>query len=310
MFKKCLIKFYNYLSIGFSIILLLSCVYNYVNATHIIYILEIYNSSTSTVVWALFPRAVAIACMISRCTVMYKNINDIILYEKKVKEYELYFPVNVCQNNYRCFFLIIIVTFCVVVILPVNIYRVCSLYYQYKNSKITILFLLMYVQNLSMCMTELKFVGHCFGLYQKFKLINEEMSVLKTKTILLNKYPLILKPEEHCNTHCIELEPNGDIFWKIKVHSLMNKIELLKMRHQFVSDAVKNLNELYGIQLGLSLCILFIMSLFDIYDVVSGDYNITSSNMLLYGWLMQYSFRFCMIVLISHTTTKQVGNCR
>lgn len=303
MFKKCFIKLYTYLKIMFSIILLLSCVHNCVYASYIVCLLEICNSSTSRIVWALFPRAVAITCMISRFTIMYKNISDISKYERKIKKYELYFPVNIRQENSQRIFVIIITTFCTIVILSANIYKIISLYYHVKRVEIIILHLLMYIQNFSMCMTELQFIGYCFGLFLKFQLINEEMSILKSKTIVINKYPLVLKPDEH-NSHRTGLDYNDDFCWRIKPNE--NMVELLKMRHQFVSNAIKNLNELYGIQLGLSLCVLFLMSLFDIYDVVSGDFNITNTKILLYGWLMQYSFRFCMIILISHVTTKQV----
>lgn len=305
--KKSLIKLYNCIKIVFSILLLLSCIHNCVYAAYIVCLLEICNSSTSKMVWALFPRVVATTCMISRFMIIYNNINEISKYKTKIKNYELHFPVNTQQENFHRFFIIILTTTCIILILSTNIYRIILLYYHVKRIEIIILHLLMYVQNFSMCVTELQFVGYCFGLFLKFKSINEEMSIMKLKTINANKYPLILKPDDHIISHCVGLDCNDDLCWRIKVQPVAgNTVELLKMRHQFVSNAVKFLNEMYGIQLGLSLCTLFLMSLFDIYDVVSGDFNVSTTNVLLYGWVMQYSFRFCMIVLIPHATTKQV----
>jgi hypothetical protein len=92
----------------------------------------------------------------------------------------------------------------------------------------------------------------------------------------------------------------------IVVHQLANHVELIRMKHQFVRDIAVKLNELYGIQLGLSICLIFIMALFDIYGALSVESNVTKTNFLLYGWLLQYSFRFCVIVLTSHITTTQV----
>lgn len=94
---------------------------------------------------------------------------------------------------------------------------------------------------------------------------------------------------------------------RIKKYPLDNSIDLLKMRHQFVCDSVSGLNELYNIQLGISLSVLFLMSLIDIYDVVSKEVTTTKTYLLFYGWLAQYLFRFSFIVLTTQATSKQVS---
>lgn len=287
--------FYNKLhhSIGFmiSVLVLLSCVYNYIEAPKIMCILNVCNNSTVVVMVSMFPRALAIACMISRFTVMYKNISTVANYNKKIKEYEVYYPITVDKENSRRFLIIVFVFIYCILILPVNIYRLYLIYYYYKNFKVTVFISLMYIQNVSMSMTELHFLVYCFGLYVKFQSINEDLSAIKSETISTNRYPFVLKSEEHKS---IEVRPS------------VRSIELLKMRHQFVCQSVSDLNEIYSIQLGMSISVLFIMLLFDIYEAVATKLVKTKSFLLLYGWLTQYIFRFAIVILMSHITTKQV----
>ncbi|XP_025417319.1 uncharacterized protein LOC112688369 [Sipha flava] len=82
------------------------------------------------------------------------------------------------------------------------------------------------------------------------------------------------------------------------------------MRHQFISDLVSDLNELYNFQLGLSLSVLFIMSLLDIYDTVSKENTTTKTYLLFYGWMAQYLLRFSFIVLTTQATSKQANKSK
>ncbi|XP_050535005.1 gustatory and odorant receptor 22-like, partial [Daktulosphaira vitifoliae] len=91
-----------------------------------------------------------------------------------------------------------------------------------------------------------------------------------------------------------------------QVHfSLGCEIERLRIRHQFIRTAVSNLNNLYSVQLGLSICVLCAMMLFDIYSETFRENDTSKSFIFVYGWSIQYSFRFVTIVLIAHVTTKQ-----
>lgn len=301
IFDTTMSKFYfnklrNYLELVFSITLILSCIYNYLNAPKNTCSLVKCNDSMTTVVKSMFPRSVALACMISKITTMYKNIKHFQIYKKKIKEYELYFPINIPKKKFHRLFTITIVFAYIVLIVPINILRIYLISYNVLDTSTWFFYLMMYVQNLSMCSTEIHFIIHCFGLYQKYQLINEDMETLKSETIIKNKYPVVLQAEE-CNRY---------IGTSSGVQPLAGSVEALKMRHQFVRHVVRDLNDLFGIQLGLSLCVLFIMALFDIYGEVFSENTKTRSKILIYGWLLQYSFRFCTIVLTTHATTKQV----
>lgn len=191
----------------------------------------------------------------------------------------------------------------------------------WKDTNILIFFILMYVQNASMCITELQFIARCLGLYQKLLSINEEMNTFKLRTIVMNRYPLVLRPDDNLRRHDrvgnrdnrVRSETAAaadDKFTRSRVRASISKsVEILKMRHQFVGGtAISDLNDLYSFQLGVSLSVLFAMTLFDIYEVVlfKDKFIKSKSYILFYGWMLQYTFRFCVIVLTAHATTKQV----
>jgi len=297
--------FYDYVGVVVSTMLVLSCVYSCIESPKFMCNLNNCNTSKSTIMISMFPRAVSIVCMLSKLTVMYNNLSATIKYEKNIKMYEMYHPrVDVDKANFRIF-VIVMVSLCIIIVLPVNVLRIYLLYGQFRDGAMVLFFSIMYIQNASVCITELQFVAYCFGLYQKYRSINDDMAVLKSRTIVTNGYPAVLNPEKY-NSVGDSSGFKDDFCQEIKERQLVNSIESLKMRHRFVSDAASDLNDTYNIQLGLSLFILLVMMLFDIYEVVLTEFNMIEMYWLLYVWLLQYSFRFCMIVLTTHVTTKQV----
>lgn len=177
----------------------------------------------------------------------------------------------------------------------------------------------MYAQNVSTCVTEIQFVARCLALYQKLQSINDEMSAFKWRTIVTNRYPLVLRPDgdgPQQKRNRVGSETNDEFARPETRASYSKSVERLKMRHQFVGGtAISDLNDMYSFQLGVSLSVLFAMALFDIYEVVSyeGKFEKSKTYSLFYGWMIQYTFRFSIIVLTTHVTTKQVrkpdGGC-
>ncbi|XP_050053777.1 gustatory and pheromone receptor 32a [Aphis gossypii] len=220
----------------------------------------------------------------------------------------MYYPMDIYKANFRIF-VIIMVSLCAILILPVNGLRIYLLYDQFRDSAMVLFFSIMYLQNISLCVTELQFIAYCFGLYLKYRSINEDMAILKSRTITINRYPSALNPGKY-NSICDSSGSNYDICQTIKECQLVNSIESFRMRHRFVSDSVNDLNDIYSIQIGLSLFILLVMALFDIYEVVLTEYNIFQTYEMLLMWLSQYAFRFSMIVLTTHFTTKQANKSK
>jgi len=297
-------KLKSSLKLLYLLILATTCVMNYLNASHIICSLSECTNEVKTEVLAMFSRSIAIACLLSKSTIMYKSKRDFPNYLKKVEEYELYFPVNISKRKYHRFISIVIIFAYVIIILPINMLRIYLIYSNIGKINTIFFYATMYLHNWSICSTEIHFIVRCIGLYQKCQTIDEEMATLKLRTIVKNKYPVVLQNEGRTNNKTfIGLGLSPSI---LNVHQLANHVELLRMKHQFVRGIVVELNDLYGIQLGLSICLLFIMTLFDIYGELSTESDVTKTHVLFYGWMLQYLFRFCVIVLTSHLTTTQV----
>ncbi|XP_060880572.1 uncharacterized protein LOC132952314 [Metopolophium dirhodum] len=311
MFKFYFNKSLSSLKLVYFLALATTCVMNLKNASATICSLSECKNPVKTEVLAMFSRSIAIACLLCRITIMYKSKSDFPDYVKKVEDYELYFPVNISQKRHIRFIAMAIISSYIVIILPINVLRIYLIYTNYGKIHTMFFYTMMYVHNWSICTTEIHFIVRCVGLYQKFQSINEEMAALRLKTIAGNRFPVVLRQGErrgHDNALFIGLDTLGSgspLSVSSNGYQPADRVELLRMKHQFVRGTVVELNDLYGIQLGLSICLLFIMTLFDIYGEVSVESNVTKTHVLLYGWLLQYSFRFCVIVLTSHVTTTQ-----
>lgn len=306
MLNYCLNKLKMYVEMVYSVLLVISCVYTYLRAPVVIYSLSSASNSAVIGIISMFSRSIAIVCLISRITILYKSASDFIVYKKKIECYELYYPVELLKKKVQRIFAISITLAYIAIIFPLNIYRIYLIYRNFRNMILVLFYMMMYLQNISICWTEICFVTHCIGLYLKFQTINNEMAELKSESIIENKFPIVLQTKG-CNNHLTNPESTvGCVSSTSSVHNLANSIELLRIRHQFVRGTVIELNNLYGIQIVLSVCVLFVMALFDIYAEVTNKDKVTKTHLLFYGWLLQYSFRFCIIVLSTHVTTKQV----
>lgn len=254
MFKFCSKKLRSYLEIMYSITLAITCVYNCINSSTYVCSLITCNGELVTYVNSMFPRIIAVACFVSKISNMVNNLANLSKYNHKINEYNLHFPINISQKSSRRIFIMFIGFAYVSIILPINIVRLYLFHYNKYRIEILIFFATMYVQNWSICLIEIGFIVRCFGLFQKFQIINEELVVLKTETISKNKYPIVLQNKVQ-----------SDVTNSPQFQTLANTIELLRMKHQFVRGALRDLNKLYGTQLGSSLVFLFILILFDIY---------------------------------------------
>ncbi|XP_025198332.1 uncharacterized protein LOC112596765 [Melanaphis sacchari] len=233
-------------------------------------------------------------CMVSRAAMVYKGATGAVAaYEAKTAEYDAHCPAD--ARDARCHWALaaVVAAGCAALIVLPNVYRVHLLYDRYRDAGLVAFFVLMYVQNATMCVTELQFVVYCLGLCLKFCQINGEMSAIRSDTIAANRYPAVLMSPCSPPGAATGRPPSAD------------SVERLKLRHQFVSDSVGDLNALYGFQLGASLSALFVMALFDIYAVVSGVVETAKGYLFFYAWVFQYAFRFTVIVITTHVTTKQ-----
>lgn len=306
MFKLNSNKLLSRLEIVVSVILAMTCVYSYFQAPYFVCILDKCINTMTKTISAMFPRLLAMTCFVSKIMVLIKNVTSIPKYKQRINDYEQYFPINETKKKSQRFFNISIIIANILITFPVHIIRLYLIHNRLDNINLTLMYAIMYIQNMSICSTEVYFIIRCFVLNQQFQLINDEMDDLKSETIIINKYPAVLQNEERSN-HYIGMG-STEAFFSSNVHQLAGSIERLRMRHQFVRSIFSDLNELYSVQIGMSLSFLFLFTLFDMYGEVFNKNNKTNFKIIIYGWLLQYLFRFFAIVLTTHFTTKQVSD--
>jgi len=298
---------YNKWQIFFSTFLIISSVYNFYMTPAVVCALDgRCDSSLSTVIKGLFIRVVSSTCVISRLVIVLKGNNMLIEYKKNVDKFHLFKPMTRFETEVLEKVSSRIVILCLLLTVPVNSFRLWKM--AYRSDFTILIFICMYVQNMSMYCVETHFTVLCFILYQKFVGINKDLMALKIDTIVRNKYPFKLRAREKCGKNINNIDYNRDILQTLAAgHSMANFVEQIKVKHRLAREAVKNLNDLFGVQLGLSMCSLCLFSMFDLYYHIRGIMNPTKSNILIYGWILQYSVRFGSITILAHLTSKQVN---
>lgn len=275
-----------------------ACVYGYVCAPAYVCLLVKCDDTSTTYVKAMYPRLLAVTCLVSRAVAVWcKCAGAYDTYERTAGAYERRFAADDAGGRARRrLFVVAVVAAYAAVILPANAARAFLIYYYTDHGGLLMFYALMYAQNAAICSTEVHFMSRCYAVHQKFRAINDGLAAIRARTVAVNGYPDVLRDGDG-------RDRDGD-----PPDRLSDRIELFRMRHRFVRCVFSHLNDLYGVQVGLSLLLLFLLTLFDIYgEALKTTYFQTRSKLLFYGWMLQYSFRFCAIVFTAHSTTKQVG---
>lgn len=279
-----------------------SCVYNFYIAPKVVCVLEGNCDNTlSTLIKTLFIRVVASVSLISRLVIILKGNTNLIQYNKNIEKINVITPTTCSESEELRIFSSRLVICCLILSIPVNAFRI---YLLIDRFDFTIqVFTLMYIQNFSMYCIETHFNILCFIIYQKFNGINRDLTALKIDTIVRNKYPFTSKFGETYRNN----DYNKEILnFLINGHPMYTLIEQLKIKHRLVREAMQNLNNLFGIHLGLSMCSLCLYAMFDLYYNILGIMNPSKSRILIYGWISQYFIRFGCVIILAHLTTKQV----
>lgn len=241
-------------------------------------------------------------------------------YKKTLESFDIYIPTNALCSSRIQFSSLIIISICVIVILPVNSYKLWNIFHNHsKPVLMTSYFLLHYIENFCLCCTEIHFVIQCLTVLSKFRDINNDLKKLgaeinknDTEKSSMVDYKLNKSMDHSTLSHVIVYE-NEFYRPKNKGFPLTNIIELLRIKHWIAREAIKDLNNLFGIHLGLSIFHLIIITLFDVYAEVFHSYMkseidaIFRTSWQFMLWMLQYSFRFSMIVITAQNTTKQVN---
>lgn len=308
---------YKY-QIVFSVLILITCVFNLICAPWIVHEIDDWSNAMSTSLTILQTRVIAISAFTSRLIIMYNILfSKYGKFKKTLESFDIYLPTSTVVLNQRNLFSITVVSLCLVITLPINCIKLYNLYHKHPDGVlITTYFFFFYLQNVSMCFVENHFVNHCFTVYTKFREINDDLKKIRTEHTDFIKFPFAEKTtNSEANALLSRIIYDKDFYsHKNKKQPLANIIELLKIRHWLTREAVNDLNHLFGIHLGFSILSLSVMMLFDVYTDVFHyiyytthfDKSIFRSNLLFFGWVLQYSFRFCVIATTANTTIKQV----
>lgn len=307
---------YNKFQCICSTLLSVSCVYTFIVATQIFCKMDKWCIIFSPSLAVMYDRALAFVTLLSRITIMVKSKRNFIKYKATVNAFEVHSPTSQTQlKNYETFSFSVVLL-CLIVILPTNIYRLYYILYYDKTHydySLVIFYIFIYTQNLSMCCVETQFVCQCFVVYTKFREINDGIKELKGETVVRGKYPFTMTAgmlrANHKDKIVISLQErvcrydNGFHGPWFSGYSMENTVELLRIKHWLTRNAAEKLNDLFGVHMGLSVFVLCVMALFDVYYEIFQD---SPSKLLIYGWLLQYFLRISIIILVAHRTTKQV----
>lgn len=201
-----------------------------------------------------------------------------------------------------------LVTFlCLATIVPVNVVRLAFMYTNGRKTSIMLYFVIMYSQNICNCMLETRFVRLCCEVNGKFVKINRDLEHIDNG-IIANGRPSSPKAadRESAGPEVWLLSDGGVYYSQATGRPLFEVVEELKIRHRLVRETLDVLQDLFAAPIGLSLCTLCIGTFFEIY------YNIMSAktvktSIYLYTKLIQYGFRFFIIVKSAHVMTNQVN---
>ncbi|XP_025201128.1 uncharacterized protein LOC112598749 [Melanaphis sacchari] len=251
----------------------------------------------------LYTRLVACTCLVSRAVIVYKVYRHLAGFRDRELEYERSWPISrPRRRQYRAYASYVVAGYLVLVV-PINLLRLYLLYVfeEFGDAKLLLFFFNMYTQNWSLCCMETHYAILCFGIYLKFRAINDELSAVRSDVMVSNRYPTVLRLSSStaftATAASALQDPRG--------RPLETVVEELRVRHRLTRESVEQLNSMFGAQLALSLIILSVMILFDIYNEAFRVGTTISRSKFIFGWLLQYLYRFFVIVITAHSTTQE-----
>lgn len=296
-------------------VILASCVFNFFLAPYfecVMLYVECENVINDNPVECTFTWSLCIACFMSLVVLWVKYRSAKTAYDRLMESHDAYSPTTAAERKNHATFTIFIFVTCITVMLPVNIHRLFTLYTSGKVTDVIVYFFLIYSHNAIICMMEMHFVALCHALYRKFVTINRDIQhidddiadgcppYLQATMAGPRKTWIACRGINDCRDYCYYSRTTG--------HSLADGVERLKIRHRLIREALDHLNRAFAIPLGLALCNLCVMTLFDIFYYVTNDLGTLKINVYICLWITQYTFRFSIIVMIVHATTKQASD--
>jgi len=295
-------------------VLMATCVFNFVTAPLIMCLMDGGCEEVSvTSLRGMYARTIAGACFASAFSMLCNYSATVPIYEQTMEAHDVYSPTTEADRRYRALICALYIAICMFVTLPINALRLSLLYSNRSDPVVLVFFVFMYLENVVMCLGETYFVTLCHTLSNKFLEINRDLQRLGEEMAATN----VTTTGKSTATALIattvttaaerRVTYGSDFYGGSGEQSIANAVEVIRIRHQLIRDALSVLVDLFGLPVGLSLLTLGVMTLFDIYYQVSDVMGANSRLMIfIYMWLLQYTIRFSTIVVTAHNTTKQV----
>lgn len=300
-----------------TVLLSTSCVYVlFVGPAVVCRIGDKCSTESIRVLKEMYPNIANVTSMLSRIALLYSVTIGYDKYRETMGCYETYSPTTAAEAGRHRVFTAAAVCSCLLLVVPVNVLRLWMLWTPDGDDTALIegivFYAFLYVQNVTMCCSETQFVEQCFLLYCKLKAVNNDVVVLGQSAGLAR----FSRHSRHAANAGAATPDASDVAVAEEelqdapdsVAAIADAVETLRIRHWLLREAIGCLNNVFGVQLGMSVCAVCVMSFFDIYYEtfhVMGKYAM--SGLIVYCWMLHYAVRYMGIILMSHYTTKQVG---
>jgi len=306
----------------YSVVLFITSIIMAIISPYVALEFDDWSTAFSMSITMIICRTVNLFSFISRMIVIYNVKFKYQKYKTTLEGFEIYIPMNTVALNHIKYFSSVVIFLCMTIIIPTNVLKLYYIFNNHTNPMLMMTyFIFYYINNMSMVCTELHFAIQCFVVYTKFRDINEKLIQIDDEQNYYNysvRYPFTVSrmtPKRSDDTTPCDIIYERDFYYsKDKVSPLANTIELLRIKHWLTREAVNDLKDLFGFQIGLSIICIVTALLIDIFievfhsDTYSTDNKpIFRSNFLFIGWMFQYSLRFCIIVISAHNLAKQVN---
>lgn len=325
----------NSYQMAYTVLLFVCSVSTFISLPWVVHEFDDWSDAFSTALTTIPCCTVYGSSLLSRAMSVYNAKYKYQKYKTTLEGFEIYLPATaVASNGFKRFSLVATSAY-VAIVLPTNCLKLYYLYNNHPKAALMVTyFVFYYVQNLSLCFTELHFVIQCFVVYTKFRQINEQLNRIDDERncddVVTTAHPTaavlpIAGKAVFAPTTSHRSDGRAVIVYERDFYHprdrgcwpLANTIELLRIRHWLTREAVNDLNDLFGLRIGLSIVSIATAMLFDLYTEVFYTYTNTMfekpifrSNFLFFAWMLQYSFRFCIVVMTAHTSTQQVITIR
>jgi len=265
----------------------------------------------------IFARSVSITCLVTVVVAWHKYRGATAEYCERAELSDAYTTsatsAKPCYVGHATFAGVVLFT-CVALIVPVNGFRLFRFVLDDRSAAVIVYFVLMYSQNLYVCLYETHFVQLFYALYTRFTDLNRDMEAIGKRI-----------EDGRCARD--ELPPGRDAGWILndgddehRPHYLYNSlateqplvdaVERLRVKHRLVREAVDALKPAFAVPMGLSLCNLCVMVLFDVYYHLKNSVEHPAGDLAtvyIFLWVAQYTFRFFIITMTVDTTIKQAS---